>query len=187
MQNLPTILSSFWAAWLVYWLISAARSKPTLRRPGWIRLALLRLLIAITVIIIFRLPGVGLAHISVTPASPPLAWSGLLLTIAGLGLAVWARVYLGRNWGVPMAHKQNPELITSGPYAWVRHPIYSGIILATFGTALASGWLVLLVVVYITGYFVYAARTEERNLEHEFGEPYRKYKAKSKMLVPFLY
>jgi protein-S-isoprenylcysteine O-methyltransferase Ste14 len=67
-----------------------------------------------------------------------------MLFVAGLGLAVWARIYLGRNWGMPMTQKDEPELVISGPYHLVRHPIYSGILLAMLGTSLTTNiyWLI---------------------------------------------
>ncbi len=90
---------------------------------------------------------------------------GAALVVCGLGTAVWARVTLGRNWGMPMTEKDQPELVSSGPYRLVRHPIYSGIVLATVGTALAVslGWLVVAAVMGV--YFGYSAAVEERTLD----------------------
>jgi hypothetical protein len=63
-----------------------------------------------------------------------------------LGFAIWARVHIGRNWGTPMTQKDQPELVTSGPYHLVRHPIYSGILVASVGTAVALSWFWLIAV-----------------------------------------
>ena len=83
--------------------------------------------------------GVFQGHRAVV-SSPILQGVGMVLFLTGLGLAVWARVHLGRNWGTPMCEKVDAELVTSGPYRYIRNPIYSGIILAAIGTAVAISW-----------------------------------------------
>jgi protein-S-isoprenylcysteine O-methyltransferase Ste14 len=117
---------------------------------------------------------------------PALQAVGFILFLSGLGLAVWARIYLGRNWGMPMTQKDEPELVTSGPYRVVRHPIYSGILLAVLGTSLATDlyWLVAFAV--MAAYFVYSAKVEERLLTTSFPTTYPSYRTKTKMLIPFL-
>ena len=79
----------------------------------------------------------GLRHATLYLANRS-AILGVALCALGVGLAIYARFYLGSNWGLPMSRKANPELITSGPYAFVRHPIYSGLLLAMIGSALAE-------------------------------------------------
>jgi protein-S-isoprenylcysteine O-methyltransferase Ste14 len=117
---------------------------------------------------------------------PAVEAVGTVLFLCGLGLAVWARVHIGRNWGMPMTRMDEPELVTSGPYRLVRHPIYSGILLALLGTALALNlyWLIALGV--LGAYFLYSARVEEKLLTASFPTAYPGYRAKSKMLIPFL-
>ena len=90
---------------------------------------------------------------------PVLEGIGLALWIAGLALAVWARLYIGRNWGMPMTRRQEPDLVTTGPYRFIRHPIYTGIILAMVGTALAISLFGLIVVAVIAAFFAYSAST----------------------------
>jgi protein-S-isoprenylcysteine O-methyltransferase Ste14 len=111
---------------------------------------------------------------------------GAVLCIAGLGFAVWARVSLGRSWGMPMTLHQKPELVTAGPYAYVRHPIYTGVAAMTIGTALVYPLAVLWSVVLIA-YFIFSARREERDMERRFPDTYPAYRRRSKMLVPFLF
>jgi protein-S-isoprenylcysteine O-methyltransferase Ste14 len=110
----------------------------------------------------------------------------VILFAAGLGLAVWARIYLGRNWGMPMTEKAEPELVTSGPYRFVRHPIYSGILLGFLGTGLATNgyWLIVCGVCLL--YFIYSARVEEGILTNAFPSAYPSYRARTKMLIPFV-
>ena len=114
-------------------------------------------------------------------------WLGFIVFILGLLLALWARINIGRNWGVPMSQKEKPELVTSGPYSFIRHPIYSGLLLAVIGCVLASSlyWLVLLAIQ--ASYFIYAATVEEKIMMKEFPNIYPKYKSKTKMLIPFIF
>jgi protein-S-isoprenylcysteine O-methyltransferase Ste14 len=86
-----------------------------------------------------------------------------------------------------MSQKQDPELVTSGPYHLVRHPIYSGILLASFGTAVGLSWSWLIAVALAAVYFVYSATVEEHNLTEQFPDAYPAYKHSTKMLVPFIF
>src|SRR6201985_258339 len=157
---LTTVVFSVWAVFWICWLVAAAGAKRSVRSAG------------------FRWPGllvlvvVGLLHLlkpgTLAVSSPVVQVVGLILFAAGLGLAVWARVYLGRNWGMPMTERAEPELVTSGPYRFVRHPIYSGILLALLGTALATNLYWLIVLAFLTAYFTYSATVEERLMTTSF-------------------
>ena len=105
----------------------------------------------------------------------------------GLGFAIWARVHIGRNWGSPMTQKDAPELVTSGPYRVARHPIYSGILVAGVGTAVALSWPWLIAVGLAGIYFVYSASVEERYLTEQFPDAYPVYKRSTKVFVPFIF
>jgi len=111
----------------------------------------------------------------------------LALFFAGLGFAIWARVHLGRNTGIPMTQNDEPELVTSGPCHLVRHLIYSGILVAGVGTAVALSWLWLTAVALAGVYFVYSATVEEHYLTGQFPDTYPAYKRSTKMLVPFIF
>jgi protein-S-isoprenylcysteine O-methyltransferase Ste14 len=141
---------------------------------------------------------VGFFHLQVFDAgpvtrlpaeSPPFltSLSGVLICAAGLIFAILARMHLGLNWGMPMTEAKDPKLITSGPYAHVRHPIYTGVLLAMLGSALVFGeiWLSLFMVFFV--YFIYASTQEEKVLTQRFTEEYEAYKKRSKMLIPFLF
>ena len=171
-------------AWLVfwaYWLISALGAKHGSRRrprfPGALSLLVVIYVLARTHTIRF---GSTAVHDS------GLQLAGAAMLAAGLGLAVWARLALGRNWGMPQSLKDEPELVTSGPYRWVRHPIYSGLLLALLGTALATNLLLLLVVLLAGVYFIHSARVEERLMTAAFPSVYPRYMRATKMLVPFV-
>jgi len=176
------IIGVSWLTFWIYWLAAAAKTKATRThsRPGFgIRVVLLVVIIAAARAGIFR------GHS--TERNPLLQGIGLGLFVSGLALALWARAYIGRNWGPPMAEKEHPDLVTTGPYRYVRHPIYSGIIAAMIGTAIAINVSWLVVVVIPGGYFVYSATIEERNMERLFPDAYPAYKRSTKMLIPFIY
>jgi protein-S-isoprenylcysteine O-methyltransferase Ste14 len=180
MHTLRTAIAITWLVFWVFWLASAATAKqgsrrgPIGRSPG--------LLLAIVALVLFRTFRTGTLEVHAVA----LGVAGSVLLLAGLGLAVWARFHLGRNWGMPMTRKDEPELVTSGPYRFIRHPIYSGMLLALLGTAIATNlyWLVALAIMGV--YFIYSARTEERLMADAFPQAYADYKARSKMLIPFV-
>jgi protein-S-isoprenylcysteine O-methyltransferase Ste14 len=171
-----------WGAFWIYWLVAACFVKRG--RILWGRELRIRALIIVMVIALARL-GVFRNHDLQT--GPWRAGLGLVLFAVGLGVAIWARVHIGRNWGGPMTQKDDPELVTSGPYHLVRHPIYSGILVAGAGTALALGWTWLIAVLLAGVYFVYSATVEERYLNELFPDTYPGYKRSTKMLVPFVF
>jgi protein-S-isoprenylcysteine O-methyltransferase Ste14 len=112
--------------------------------------------------------------------------AGLALCVLGMGLAVWARVHLGRNWGAPRSRKEDPELVTSGPYRFIRHPIYTGVLLAMLGSAIAQNLFWLAPLAIFGAYFIYSARAEEKIMLEAFPQQYSAYMRRTKMLVPFV-
>jgi protein-S-isoprenylcysteine O-methyltransferase Ste14 len=179
MNALKFAIGCAWIAFWIYWLVSASTSKVSV--PGGWRTRLT----GVSVVAVFLISGVlrdgGLAVHSVI-----LATIGAVLFACGIALAVWARLHLGRNWGMPMTQRAEPELVTSGPYRFVRHPIYSGLLIAMLGTVLVDNLLGLIVVAVLVGYFYYCGTVEERNLTATFPKAYPEYKSRTKMLIPFL-
>src|SRR6516162_7739227 len=131
MRAVNAIIGVIWVAFWVYWLAASVGVKRGHMR--WGQFAGTRL---ISVLIFVALVRARVFKGHMTQHDALLVGLGFVIFLSGLGLAVWARRYLGRNWGTPMSQKVDPELVTSGPYRRVRHPIYSGIILALCGTAL---------------------------------------------------
>jgi protein-S-isoprenylcysteine O-methyltransferase Ste14 len=177
-MSLPAVVFIAWGVFWVFWLVLAVWSKQAaprrrLRPPGVV------LLVFIVMIRLFRTDTLAV-H------AAALKVIGVILLVAGLALCVWARLYLGRNWGMPMTEKLEPELVTSGPYRFVRHPIYSGLLLGVTGTALATNlyWLAALVV--LGAFFVYSARVEESIMTRWFPAAYAAYRERTKMLIPFV-
>ena len=170
-----------WAAFWLYWLAAAFPIKRG--RVRWSSELRIRAVIFVLAILLVR---AGLLRGHDLMAEPWRVGLGFVLFAVGLGVAVWARVHLGRNWGTPMTQKDEPELVTGGPYRWVRHPIYSGILLAAVGTAVALSWSWLIVVGLVGVYFGYSATVEERYLTERFPGTYPPYKRSTKMLLPFI-
>ena len=177
------VLAVGWGAFWLYWILAATGMKRG--RVAWSRELRIRLVIVALVIVLVRLGVFRGSHGVQT--DPWREAVGLALFGLGLAFAIWARVHIGRNWGTPMTQKNEPELVTSGPYRLVRHPIYSGILFAGVGTALALSWFWLVVVGLAAVYFVYAATVEERYLAERFPHEYSEYRRSSKMLVPFVF
>jgi protein-S-isoprenylcysteine O-methyltransferase Ste14 len=171
-----------WSGFWLYWILAAARTKRG--RIAWSRELRIRVLVIVVAFVLARL-GVFRGHGVHT--DPWREVVGISLFVLGLGFAIWARVHIGRNWGTPMTQKVEPELVTSGPYRFVRHPIYSGIIVAGLGTAVGLTWFWLAAVALGGVYFLYAATVEERYLTEQFPDAYPAYKRSSKMLVPFVF
>lgn len=111
---------------------------------------------------------------------------GCVCCALGIALAIMARAYLRSPWGVRASAEEPAELITTGPYAFVRHPIYGGMLLAMLGSALAQTLLWLLPLIVYGPHFIRAARREEELLREEFPERYPGYMKRTKMLVPFV-
>ena len=179
MQALKTAIAVAWIIFWVYWLVSAfgvKEGKASRRRIP------LNGLSALSVVLLLHVFGGG----SLAVQSPILGAIGAVVFASGIALAIWARVYLGRNWGMPMSQKAEPELVTSGPYRFVRHPIYSGLLAALLGTALVTNVIGLIIVAILGGYFYYSASVEEKNLTATFPTAYPAYRTSTKMLIPFV-
>lgn len=177
-----------WTAFGISLLLPISDQKPGFRhesRASWL---------IHNVPIIFTFFLVGLPHLPGGFLSgrflrwhPANFWIGASLVLAGLGLATCARLALRGNWSIAVEVKQRHELVCSGPYRWVRHPIYTGLLLAFAGTALTIGqWrgIVGLLIVYVT--LRLKSRLEERYMLDTFGDRYRQYQREVPALVPFL-
>ncbi len=182
MRAVELVFAVGWGAFWLYWLVAALSMKKA--RVAWSRELRIRAVIVVAAILLSRL-GAFRAHGVHT--DPWLAGLGLGLFGLGLCFAIWARVHIGRNWGTPMMQKAEPELVTSGPYHLVSHPIYSGILVAGIGTAVALSWLWLTPVALAGVYFLYSATVEERDLAQQFPDDYPAYRRSTKMLVPFVF
>lgn len=184
MRTVDTLIGVLWVVFWLGWLAASVNTKAAAQTR---RSSVLGIRVAILIVVVVLVRARVLRGHAATIDDPWLEGVGFTLFILGLAGAIWARVYLGRNWGSPMSEKVDPELVTTGPYRNVRHPIYSGIILATVGTAVAVSPYVLIATLVLGGYFVYSATVEERIMARRFPETYPGYKRSTKMLIPFVF
>ena len=178
-----------WIAFLIFWRIKAANTKSTQRlEPA--ASGILRLLIILVAIVLLSTTWIPLPWLyrPVWRAGFWPFWLGAAVTVSGLLFAVWAREHLGRNWSSQVSIKQDHELITTGPYAVVRHPIYTGILAGFLGLAIALSE-VRGFVVFVLFFLVFWAKLskEEQWMRSQFGETYAKYVHRTAALVPYLF
>jgi len=163
--------TALWIIFLAYWLISALRLKAVKTQESrGSRIVYQVPLLAAWILLFTRSSLWGALGRRFFLQSPPVAVIGLILTVLGIAFAFWARYTLGQNWSSKVTIKVEHELIRSGPYAYVRHPIYTGILLALVGTALAiAEWRAVIAVTLAWVSFYTKARIEEKMLAQEFG------------------
>jgi len=181
------IIAGLWLLFVVYWAIAATTAKPSRGRRQWRRDLGLRLaaIVLIAAVLQSRSLRQLLAQLQRSAShSTILGWTGAVLCLLGFGLAFNARRHLGRNWGLPMSSKEQPELVTSGPYAVMRHPIYTGLLLAMLGSAMGLHVFWALLMILAGAFFIYSARREEAVMLQLFPEQYAAYRARTGMLVP---
>ena len=185
-----SIIAGLWLLFVAYWAVAAVGAKRDAGSRLWRGGIGLRLVLILLIATMVRSPSLRgfLAETQRSAShSDIFGWTGVAMCVLGFGLAISARWHLGRNWGMPMSRKEQPELVTSGPYAFIRHPIYTGLILAMLGSAIGVNvfWVVLLVPV--GAYFIYSARREETVMLQLFPEQYAAYIAGTGMLAPRLF
>lgn len=189
MAILRLIIPALWLAFAAYWGVSALSAKRSLGVMPWWRQSLMRGGIVVVVVAALHFTGargwLRAVH-GYQAHSILLGAVGAAIVLVGVGLAVYARIYIGRNWGMPMSRKEEPELVTSGPYPYVRHPIYTGIVLAILGSAIGLSVLWGIMLIVFAPYFVYSARREEELMREQFPVEYPQYMRTTKMIVPFL-
>ena len=177
-----------WIVFVLYWQIKAADTKATQRLEP-VASRILRVLIFLIAISLLSIPHIPLPwlYVQLWPQGYWPFWLGAALTVAGLLFAVWAREHLGRNWSRSVTIKQGHELITTGPYAVVRHPIYTGILVGFLGMAIAISQVrgfVVVVLIFIVFWLKF--RMEEEWMRSQFGETYATYARRTSALVPYI-
>ena len=182
------LLLILWAGFFAYWWISALRNRTPFKRvPTRFGFLTTMAFPAAVILIAFTLFAPDLTTARVLPDSLPVVSAGLLVIFAGLGFAIWARVHLGTNWSGRPAIRENHTITRTGPYAIVRHPIYTGLLTGILGTAIATGALLAFVsLAVMIVLFLIKIRMEEQFLLGEFGVEYERYRADVKALVPWV-
>ncbi len=175
-----------WLLFGIYWFVSAFRAKKTEKRePSAERLGHMILMTAGYLLLFQHNDNWGVLNQRFLPDIPWIARLGAAITLAGVLFAIWARRNLGRNWSAAVTIKQGHQIIRSGPYAYIRHPIYTGMLTAVIGSALATGeYRGLLAFAIILFGFFRKARKEEALLAANFGEPFLKHKQRTGFFLP---
>lgn len=177
-----------WYVFGAYWAVSWLRVNPVKAREK----SLDRLLTGGVVVIAFNLlfanwMRIGPLRLRFVPDEPWISWIGIALTWVGVAIAVWARYCLGVYWSARVTLKEGHQLIRSGPYAFVRHPIYTGMLLGSTGAALVAGeWRGVLAIALLLGAHSRKAMREEALLTKEFGDEYTSYRKHTGFLFPRL-
>jgi protein-S-isoprenylcysteine O-methyltransferase Ste14 len=188
----PAVLQYINTVWIlvaIYWVVGMALAKPTIRTESIPSRAVHIALGCAAVLLVWDpATGKGLLGHRLTSPADWVAWLGLAVTLVGCAFAIWARATLGSNWSSMVTVKQNHELILRGPYAVVRHPIYTGFLLALAGTAIAVGEIRAFVGLgFAFTTFLWKSAAEEKFMCEEFSAEYALYSQRVKRLIPFVF
>lgn len=189
MNTLETWLPAIvWTGFIGYWLVAARHARKSVQRAtGPAQTVHIALVMSSLVLMAAPLQRLGLPMYRLVAAAEA-PWIGLLLCVAGMAFAGWARYWLGQYWAGALALKEDHRLIQAGPYAIVRHPIYAGVLAAALGTALMVGDLRGFVLsAVVAGCYLIKIRSEERWLRDAFGDEYTKYQTRTAALIPKVY
>lgn len=183
------IIDYSWLVIAAVWVIAALVTKRSVRREFSGYRFIQVIILVIGCLLIFNSSFVPeFLNRRIIPETRVTGFVGLLLTWAGMLFALWARFFLGTNWSAAITVKEHHQLIRTGPYAIVRHPIYSGFLLALLGTAVAFGKpRDFLGLILATMGWRLKSLVEERFMTEEFGAEYTTYRRKVKALVPFIW
>jgi protein-S-isoprenylcysteine O-methyltransferase Ste14 len=187
------VIPALWAGWLAIWLASARGTRATLRRESAASRAAHFVPLGIAVALIaapegWRGGGGGWLNAIWLPRGAGTFWLGAAILAAGIGFSVWARLHLGANWSGTVTLKQGHTLVRSGPYALVRHPIYTGLLTGFLGTAVALGTARgLVALALVTVAFRRKIGVEEAFMAEAFGAEYARYRAEVAGLVPWVW
>jgi protein-S-isoprenylcysteine O-methyltransferase Ste14 len=184
-----TAMRALWVIWWISWWAAAAWSDRTVTRPSRRHQLLYRALVVLGVVLLFGMyPRPAAGEVVLWRSPDAVAWAMVPLALAGLLFTWWARIHLGRLWSSNVARKADHHVVDTGPYEIVRHPIYTGIMLAAIATAAMRATLAAWVGVALMtlGWYI-KARLEEEFLRAQLGaEEYGRYARRVPMLVPFL-
>jgi isoprenylcysteine carboxyl methyltransferase (ICMT) family protein YpbQ len=188
MIRASTVVDCCWGALGIYWLYSALGTKKVdVNEAVGLRVLRLSILASTLVLLLtdwLRMRWLGWRFI---PERVDVIWTGTVLTAMGVALAIWARWSLGQNWSDKVVLKVDHELIRSGPYAYLRHPIYTAVLLAAAGTALTIGeWRGVVALVLLGMNYLVKAKREEKILAENFGTAFEEYRRQTWFFLPGL-
>jgi protein-S-isoprenylcysteine O-methyltransferase Ste14 len=180
------ILRWMWGLFGLYWLVRALGTKRVaVDENAGLRILRLTTLAVMLALLLTPWMRVGLLARRFVPKNAAAVWLGVAVAGEGIALAIWARWHLGQNWSDKVVLKVDHQLIRSGPYGYVRHPIYTGVLLGVGGTALAIGeWRGILALLLQGTSYLIKAKREERILAASFGEAFAEYKRETGFFLP---
>lgn len=183
---------SCWLFYLIYMIVASVSVKRDKGKADWqsndfaLWSTFLFLIVLLTLALrqpIVRFFALG----AIIPDISILEAFGTIVVAAGIAFALWARIHLGRNWSSEPSVKEDHHLVTSGPYHFVRHPIYAGVLAAVLGSILVGGVVWLVVLLFVSVAFTYRMQKEEQLLGGEFPDQYPSYRKRTKALIPFVW
>lgn len=179
-------VGGLWTIFAAYWILASFGRNPAQRRENPVARLIHLLFMAATFVLLYsRDPTFGWLNNRFAPATPWLVALGLALTATGIAFAIWARWHLGKEWSADVTIRQGHRLIRTGPYARIRHPIYTGILVGMLGTALVIGEFRGLAAVALTLFgFWRKARAEESFLRQEFGADFEEHTRRTGFFLP---
>lgn len=183
-----SVIRAAWIVWLISWFAAAAWSDRTVRRPAVRREVLYRVLTIAGALLMFGFNPLGVrADRPLWPVTGAIGWLLAGLVICGFLFTWWARIHLGQLWSSSVTRKEHHHVVDTGPYAIVRHPIYTGLLLAIIATVLLRGTILTLTGSALIAAGIYVkARVEEEFLRQQLGDAYAAYARRVPMLVPFV-
>lgn len=182
------IITACWIVFITVWLVAAVSTKRAIYRETRTQRLRYWVLFAIACfLLLYRSELPYPLNVDIVPDATPIAWGAALFCVAGLAFALWARATLGRNWSGAVTLKEGHELVQRGPYRFVRHPIYTGVLIMSFATALVESRLAGFVgVLLMFASFWIKLDLEERLMLHQFPERYAAYRQRVKRIIPFV-
>jgi protein-S-isoprenylcysteine O-methyltransferase Ste14 len=181
------IIVACWITFLVFWSVTAHKVKPTAERQSLLSALAHRIPVGLGwwLLIFWRLPPP--MNLSLLPRTYWMQMFAVVICTSGLYVTIWARRTLAGNWSSDVAFKQNHELVRTGPYRFVRHPIYSGVLVMCLGTAIEIAQLHGLLAIAMIGVgFWIKIHQEERLLRRHFPDEYPAYCRQVRAFIPFV-
>ncbi len=178
-----SLINALWLIVIAYLIVSAIGAKQDTQRHLLQSFGLMFAIIAA-----FLLPGLPIFRfLNFAPVNPVISSIGVIVCSAGMAIFVSARQHLGKNWSQAVSAKEGHELVTSGPYRFVRHPMYFGGLVAVIGSAIVCGGAWIFLILFLGAIFLWRVGAEDRLMAQQFPDEFPDYKKRTKALIPFVW
>jgi protein-S-isoprenylcysteine O-methyltransferase Ste14 len=180
---IDAIIGLAWVTFLLYWGVSAVRKRSS----NWLVTTLMAFALVGLFLLLRYASTLRSGNIVLWHRTLPFAVLSVGIVLVGLFVLIWARRALGSSWSATPGNGENQQIVQSGPYKRIRHPMYTGFLTMVLGSAMAYGHLfgVLILAVFILG-FCAKAMLEESILKRSIGRTYEEYRRKTKAFIPFI-